>query len=247
VPRESAAAVHSQLVVVRHGESTNNVVERFTGWRDVELTARGREQARAAGQVLAARGVAFAAVFTSMLRRAIESADLMLLACGQTGVPRRADWRLNERHFGALQGMTKQESSAAFGAEQARHFRRAWDTPPPPAPAGSADDPRTDARYAAWRDELPLAECFRDLVGRVERWWHAELRPVLARGAAVLVVGHGQALRALGRAVEDSRAPALPSWRLQSARPRWYRLDARLQVLDVEDLGTGGGSDAPEE
>lgn len=229
-------AAASQLVVVRHGESTNNASGHFTGWRDIDLTELGREQARAAGRLLAAHGIAFSVVYTSMLRRAIATADLLLAALGQAGLPRHERWQLNERHCGAMQGLTKDETYARFGVEQGREYRRSWDVPPPPAGAGSADDPRTDPRYRAFAAELPLSESMGDLWRRVDRLWQAELRPLLLRGERVLVVGHGMALRALAKSVEALPEPALPPWKLASAAPRCYRFGVDLGVAAIDSL-----------
>lgn len=236
MPNMSQVAATSRLVVVRHGESTNNASGHFTGWRDIDLTERGREQARAAGALLAAHGLTFTVVYTSMLRRAIATADLLLEALGQPRLPRHERWQLNERHCGAMQGLTKDETYARFGAEAGREYRRSWHVPPPPAVAGSCDDPRTDARYRAAAGELPLTESMGDLWRRVDRLWHAELRPLLLRGERVLVVGHGMALRALAKSIEALPEPALPPWKLASAAPRCYRFAADLGVASIESL-----------
>lgn len=234
-----------ELVLVRHGESTNNAVERFTGWRDIDLTARGREQARAAGRLLRARGTEFTAVFVSELRRAIATCDLLLEELGQAALARQRRWRLNERHCGAMQGLDKAETYAAFGEERARQWRRSWDVAPPPAVVGSADDPRTDPRYRDVQAELPLTESMHDLWRRLDIVWTGDLVPLLAAGGRVLVVGHGMALRALARSVEDLAEPALPPWKLASAAPRCYRFDAALRVVSIDSLAPA--TDTPDE
>lgn len=231
------APITAHLVVVRHGESTNNAVERLTGWRDVELTARGRAQARAAGALLRARGLHFSVVFTSLLRRATESADLLMHELGHGGPERRASWRLNERHCGALHGLTKAEIYARFGAVLGRVYRRSWETAPPPAIEGGPDDPRADPRYRDAGAELPLTESMRDLWQRVHPVW-TQIEPLLEAGQNVLVVGHGLALRALARSIEGSTEPALPAWKLASAAPRWYRFAHGGRIDAIEDLAT---------
>lgn len=232
-------------MLVRHGESTGNAAGRFTGWRDADLTDRGRQQASAAGALLAARGFTFTAVFTSMLRRAIATADLMLAALGHPDLPRQERWRLNERHCGAMHGLTKAETYARYGEEQGRVYRRSWDIAPPPASVGGEDDPRVDPRYRQWRDELPLSESMGDLWRRVDRVWREDVAPLCAAGGRVLVVGHGMALRAFARSVEGLAAPELPPWKLGSAAPRCYELGPATKVLSVVDLMNAG--DVPEE
>jgi 2,3-bisphosphoglycerate-dependent phosphoglycerate mutase len=249
-----ATAPAPQLVVVRHGESTANASEQFSGWRDVALTARGRQQASAAGAWLAERGVTFTVVYTSMLQRAVVTADLLLAALGQAP-PREARWQLNERHCGALQGLDRAAAKTRFGRELARTYRRSWTEPPPPVPAGSSDDPRTEPRYAGALTELPLGESMGDLWRRVDRCWQQELLPRLQRGERLLVVGHGMALRALAKSIERLPEPALPPWKLASAAPRCYHLDAEQQVRSIESFAPDGrntdgaapDSDAPDE
>ncbi len=233
----SSIPAHAELIAVRHGESANNATGRFTGWRDVELTELGREQACAAGRLLRARGATFTTAYTSRLKRAIETADLLLREHGQVTLPRLQHWRLNERHCGAMQGMTKDETYAAFGLDAGRRFRRSWDEAPPAAAAGSPDDPRSDPLYREVVEELPRSESMGDLWARVDLLWRTELRPRLLQGERLLVVGHGMALRALGRSIEGLVEPALPPWKLASAAPRWYGLDAQLRVVAIIDLG----------
>lgn len=239
------APVHAELVVVRHGESTGNERGVFSGWRDLELTPKGREQSRAAGRALRARGLVFAHAFTSELRRAIDTCDLMLPELGQPGLPRTRDWRFNERHCGAMHGLDKEECKRRWGPDRAREFRRSWDVAPPPAERGSEDDPRTDARYAHVQEPLPLSESMGDLSRRLARAFADVLRPRLSRGENVLLVAHGMALRALARAVEGIAEPELPPWKLASAAPRRYRLAADLRVLAIESIDTG--SEVPDE
>lgn len=230
---------HAVLVFVRHGESTGNELGQFSGWRDLHLTNRGRAQAEAAGKLLLARGLKFTAVFTSQLRRAIDTCELLLAAMGQSEMARTRSHLLNERHCGAMHGLDKEQCKARWGDELARTYRRSWDQGPPPSDAGSVDDPRTDERYADVREPLPLSESMGQMAARVTRAWEGLVRPSLVRGARVLVVGHGMALRALGRPVEGFVAPALPEWKLASAAPRVYCLDAQLRPLSIESIDNG--------
>ena len=242
-PLDPTPPAHAELVLVRHGESTGNERGVFSGWRDLALTERGRAQATAAGRNLRARGLRFSHVFTSALRRAIDTCDLLLAACGQEALPRVRLWRLNERHCGAMHGLDKQQCQARWGEELARTYRRSWTVAPPPATVGSLDDPRADPRYQEVPDPLPLSESMGDLSARVLVAWQQHLRPLLTNGARVLVVGHGMALRALARPVELFELPELPPWKL--AAPRWYRLDSSLRVASFTSIDTG--SEIPDE
>ncbi len=241
----SILAAHAELALVRHGESVGNREERFSGWRDVALTELGREQARTAGRILRQRGADFSAAFSSELVRAVDTCRELLAAYGHPELPWRRHWRLNERHCGAMHGLDKEQCKALWGSEQARVFRRSWDVAPPASAAGGPDDPRLDPRYRDVGAPLPLSESMGDLARRVRVVWDEELRPLLLQGQRLLVVGHGMALRALALCVEDIQEPALPPWKLASAAPRCYRLDAALRVLSVESVAIG--SEAPRE
>lgn len=234
-----------ELVVVRHGESTGNERGVFSGWRDLELTPKGREQSLAAGRVLRQRGLSFAHAFSSELRRAVETCDLLVQALGQPALPRTRNWRFNERHCGAMHGLDKEECKVRWGAEKAREFRRSWDVAPPPAERGGPDDPSTDPRYANVNAPLPLSESMGDLARRLAIAFDELLRPRLLRGENLLVVAHGMALRALARSVEGLAEPDLPPWKLASAAPRRYRLARDLRVVSVESIDTG--SEVPDE
>jgi len=231
--------------LVRHGESQTNAEGRWAGWRDVPLTDRGVEQARAAGQRLRDAGIPFSCVLTSMLQRAVKTADALLAECGQEGFERRADWRLNERHAGMMQGRTWPEVKAAYGRDRARIYRRSWDQAPPPVPAGSEDDPHTDARYATCSGPLPRSEAMGDLARRVEPVWRDDIVPRLQAGESVLVVAHAMSLRVLARPVEGITEPGLPEWKMASAIPRCYALDRSLRPVHVTVLGDD--EDATEE
>ena len=238
-PTPDLQAAHAVLVFVRHGESTGNERGVFSGWRDLSLTEQGRAQAAAAGRSLQQRGIRFTSVFTSELRRAVDTCELLLSAMGQPDMPRTRVWRLNERHCGAMHGLDKQQCKELWGDELARTYRRSWDQGPPPAEAGSIDDPRTDARYRDIDGPLPLSESMGQMAARVMLAWERFVKPSLVPGARVLVVGHGMALRALGRPVEGLDAPELPAWKLASAAPRVYCLDASLRPSSIESIDNG--------
>ncbi len=229
---------HVDLVIVRHGESVANAAGTIAGWRDVPLTARGAEQAVAAGRMLRRLGIPFSAVFTSMLERATATADRVLGELGNAP-ERSAHWRLNERHYGALQGGTRADADVTYGRDVSRGFRRDWNSAPPPAEAGSADDPRSDPRYARVGDELPRTESLADMTARVAPMWH-ELRPLLAAGRAVLLVAHNLSLRALLRPLEGIAGEGLPEGNLGNALPRRYRLDAALRPVAVDEATADG-------
>ncbi len=226
------------LVIVRHGQSAANAAGTIAGWRDVPLTARGVEEAAAAGRLLRRLGIPFAAVFTSMLQRATATADRIL---GELGIapPRTAHWRLNERHYGALQGGTRADADLVYGRDASRAFRRQWNSAPPPADASGTDDPRSDPRYAHVAGDLPRTESLADMTARVDPVWD-ELRPLLSAGRPVLIVAHNLSLRALIRPLEGVTAEGLPDGNLGNALPRRYRLDAALRPLIVDDATADG-------
>src|SRR5215470_14790864 len=186
------------LVLLRHGESEWNSKNQFTGWVDVDLTPRGEDEARRGGELLVERGLLPDVVHTSVLRRAIRTADLALDAAERHWIPVRRSWRLNERHYGALQGKNKAQIREQFGDKQFMAWRRSYDVPPPPI---ADDDPLSqaaDPRYALLPDDLmPRTECLRDVVWRMLPYWYATIVPDLAAGRCVLVVAHGNSLRAL--------------------------------------------------
>ena len=235
-------APHADLVIVRHGESLGNAEGFLAGWRDVDLTERGCEQARTAGRLLRPLAIPFAAVFTSLLRRATRTADLLLRELG-TQPPRHERWRLNERHYGALQGLGKDVAKERYGKDLARTFRSSWDTAPPPAPAGSSDDPRSDARFRDATDALPNGESLAALVARTAPLWD-ELRPRLLAGESLLLIAHNQSLRALLHTIEGSAEPRLPGSNLGNGAPRRYRLDREGKIVAIERFGDETG---PEE
>ncbi len=191
------------LVLLRHGESTWNQQNLFTGWHDVPLSTTGEAEAAAGGETLRAEGLAFDKVHTSLLLRAVQTADLALGALGQLWLPVERSWRLNERHYGALQGLDKKQTAELHGLDQVKLWRRSYDVPPPPVALDSPEHPRNDERYARLPpDVLPASECLADVVVRVLPYWHDAIVPDLRAGLKVLVVAHGNSLRALLKHLE---------------------------------------------
>jgi 2,3-bisphosphoglycerate-dependent phosphoglycerate mutase len=228
----------STLVLLRHGESTWNRLNLFTGWRDVELSDTGVAEASAAGRVLSEAGLAFDVVHTSLLTRAVQTAHLALTALGQPWLPVERHWRLNERHYGALQGLDKKETTERHGAEQTHLWRRSYDVPPPPVAEDSPEHPIHDRRYRLLPpDVLPVGECLADVVARVLPYWHDRITPQLGAGLTVLVVAHGNSLRALVKHLEGISASEIAELNIPTGVPRRYRLDDRFRVVEAGYLG----------
>jgi 2,3-bisphosphoglycerate-dependent phosphoglycerate mutase len=226
------------LVTLRHGQSTWNLANLFTGWHDVPLTAEGAEEARAAGRTMADAGLFFDASYTSVLVRAIDTHTLVLGEMGQGWLPVRRHWRLNERHYGALQGLDKKETAERHGAEQTFLWRRSFDVPPPPLAADDPEHPSNDRRYRLLPpDVLPASECLRDVVARVLPYWHDVIGPQLLAGLDVLVTAHGNSLRALMMHLEGVGPEEIPEVNIPTGVPRRYEFDERLRVTSVEYLG----------
>jgi 2,3-bisphosphoglycerate-dependent phosphoglycerate mutase len=227
-----------KLVLIRHGESTWNLENRFTGWTDVPLTETGVQQAREAGRLLAAQGWAFDVAYTSVLKRAIWTLWHSLDAMERTWLPIVNDWRLNERHYGALQGLNKAETARQYGDEQVLVWRRSYDTPPP---ALQADDPRSehgDPRYAGLsREQVPLTECLKDTVARVLPCWHERLAPALRSGQRVLLVAHGNSIRALVKYLDGIGDAEIVGLNIPNGIPLVYELDDDLKPLRHYYLG----------
>jgi len=219
--------VAGKLVLVRHGQSTWNLENLFTGWVDVDLSELGREEARAAGRLLRDEGFEFDLAFTSVLKRAIRTLWIMLDEMDRMWIPVERDWRLNERHYGALQGLDKAETTAKFGAEQVRIWRRSYDLPPPPLSADDARHPRFDARYRGVpASELPSTESLKDTLGRVEPCWRERVAPALADGRDVLIVAHGNSLRALVKMLDGISDAAIVELNIPTGVPILYELDS---------------------
>ncbi len=212
------------LVIVRHGESTWNAKNLFTGWVDVNLSERGEAEARAAGKQLAASKLSFDVVHTSLLTRAVRTANLALEESGQPWLPVQRTWRLNERHYGSLQGKDKKQMTDQFGAEQVKLWRRSYDVPPPPVAADHEHHPRRDPRYRLLaQDALPSSECLKDVVARVLPYWFDTVVPQLHAGQTVLVVAHGNSLRALVKHLEHIGDDAIAELNIPTGMPRVYR------------------------
>jgi 2,3-bisphosphoglycerate-dependent phosphoglycerate mutase len=221
----------STLVLLRHGESTWNLENLFTGWTDVDLTAKGEEEARDGGRLMAAEGIRPDIVHTSLLVRAIRSANLALEAMGMAWLPVVRHWRLNERHYGALQGLNKAETAAKHGEEQVLIWRRAYDIAPPALEPDDERHPRHDHRYALLAPEqLPGSECLKDVVDRMLPYWYDDIVPDLRRGKTVLVVAHGNSLRALVKHLEDVSDEDIVSLNIPTGIPLVYELDESLRT-----------------
>jgi 2,3-bisphosphoglycerate-dependent phosphoglycerate mutase len=227
-----------KIVFMRHGESTWNLENRFTGWTDVDLTAKGVAEARAAGKVLEEAGFTFDLAYTSVLKRAIRTLWLTLDEMDLMWVPQVKDWRLNERHYGALQGLDKAETAAKYGDAQVLIWRRSYDVPPPPL---SPDDPRAsfdDPRYARLpKEAIPLTECLKDTVARVMPAWDEEIAPAIRAGRKILISAHGNSLRALIKKLDGISDHDIVGLNIPNGQPLVYELDADLKPIRHYYLG----------
>lgn len=227
-----------KIVLLRHGESDWNRENRFTGWTDVDLSAKGVEEARAGGRLLKAEGYSFDIAFTSVLRRAIKTLWLALEEMDRMWIPVEHSWRLNERHYGALQGLDKAETAAKFGEEQVLAWRRSYDTPPPALDKGDPRYPGGDPRYAGLDEsELPLSECLKDTVARVMPFWNGSIAPAVRAGRCVIVVAHGNSLRALVKYLDGVSDADIVGLNIPTGIPLVYELDAALKPLRHYYLG----------
>ena len=227
-----------KLVLIRHGESTWNLDNRFTGWTDVPLTATGVEQARGAGRLLKAEGYDFDLAYTSVLKRAVWTLWHALDELDRTWLPVRNDWRLNERHYGALQGLNKAETARQYGDEQVLVWRRSYDTPPPALSPDDARCERSDRRYAGLApDQVPLTECLKDTVARVLPFWHEQLAPAIRSGQRVLVAAHGNSMRALVKYLDGISDDDIVGLNIPNGIPLVYDLDADLKPIASRYLG----------
>ena len=236
-----------QLVLLRHGQSRWNAENLFTGWYDVDLTEQGEDEAREAGRLLAAeKGLDLRILHTSVLTRATRTAAVTLEVTDRSWLPVRRHWRLNERHYGALQGMNKKETTARHGEAQVKQWRRSYATPPPPVERGSEHDPAGDPRYRDIPvDALPLTECLADVVARVLPYWHDAIVPDLLaegpRGGAVLVVAHGNSLRGLRKHIDGIGDDEIVDLEIPTGIPFLYQL---ADDLSVESSGYLGNPEA---
>ena len=215
------------LILVRHGQSQWNLENRFTGWWDVELTDKGVGEAVAAGELLSAKGILPTRGFTSLQTRAIKTLNLALEACGRLWIPVTKDWRLNERHYGGLTGLDKQETRDRHGDEQVHIWRRSFDVPPPALEAGSAFDLAGDPRYAGIT--VPGTESLKLTIERVLPYWEAEILPVLASGETVIVSAHGNSLRALVKHLSGISDADITDLEIPTGQPIIYRFDDAMQ------------------
>src|SRR5688572_6570540 len=227
-----------KLILVRHGQSTWNLENLFTGWVDVDLTEQGRLEAREAGRLLKAEGFTFDLTFTSVLKRAIRTLWMVLDEMDLMWLPVERSWRLNERHYGALQGLNKAQTVEQYGPEQVKIWRRSFDIPPP---ALSLDDPRHarfDRRYANLQpDEIPVTESLKTTLGRVLPYWSNRIAPELHAGRNVLIVAHGNSLRALVKMLDNMSNDAIVEFNIPTGVPIHYELDADLKPLSRRFLG----------
>ncbi len=234
-----------KIVLMRHGESTWNLENRFTGWTDVDLTEKGRDEARHAGKLLLEAGFTFDLTYTSVLKRAIRTLWITLDEMDLVWLPMVHSWRLNERHYGALQGLNKGETAAKYGDEQVMVWRRSYDIPPNPL---EPNDPRTsfdDPRYAKLkREQIPLTECLKDTVERVLPMWEESIAPALRSGKRILISAHGNSLRALIKYLDGISDKDIVSVNIPNGQPLVYELDADLKPIRSYYLGDAAAIEA---
>ena len=227
-----------KLVLIRHGESTWNLENRFTGWTDVPLTDTGVAQARESGRLLKEAGYEFDLAYTSVLKRAIWTLWHCLDVMDRTWLPVQNRWRLNERHYGGLQGLNKSETAKKYGDEQVLVWRRSYDTPPPPLEASDPRSERGDLRYAALGNtELPLTECLKDTVARVMPLWNEELAPKILAGERLVIAAHGNSIRALVKYLDGISDADIVGLNIPNGIPLVYELDAALKPIKSYYLG----------
>ncbi|MEG8044911.1 2,3-diphosphoglycerate-dependent phosphoglycerate mutase [Sphingomonas aerolata] len=219
-----------KLVLIRHGQSSWNLENRFTGWWDVDMTAKGEGEAKAAGELMAAKGLDFDQTFVSLQTRAIKTLNIALEAMGRLWLPVEKDWRLNERHYGGLTGLDKAETAAKHGDAQVHIWRRSFDVPPPALEDGSEFDLSKDRRYDGIT--IPKAESLKDTIDRVLPYWDARIGPALKDGQRVLISAHGNSLRALVKHLSNIPDDEITSLEIPTGQPIVYELDANLNATD---------------
>jgi len=227
-----------KLVLIRHGESTWNKENRFTGWTDVELSDKGRTEAVAAGQLLKQEGFIFDVAYASVLKRALNTLWSVLQEMDRVWIPIEKDWRLNERHYGALQGLNKAETAAKYGDDQVLVWRRSYDIPPPPLEKSDERWPGHDPRYAGIAEaDLPLTECLKDTVARFLPLWHEKIAPTVKSGQRVIIAAHGNSLRALVKYLDNVSDEDIINLNIPTGVPLVYELDADLKPIKHYYLG----------
>ena len=227
-----------KLVLIRHGESTWNLENRFTGWTDVDLTPLGVQQAQQAGRLLKAEGYEFDVAYTSVLKRAIWTLWHALDQMDRTWLPVKNDWRLNERHYGALQGLNKAETAKKFGDAQVLIWRRSYDTPPPVLDATDPRSERSDLRYASLNPtDVPLTECLKDTVARVLPFWNDTVAPAIKSGQRLVIAAHGNSIRALVKYLDGISDSDIVSLNIPNGIPLVYELDDALKPIRSYYLG----------
>lgn len=237
-----------KLILLRHGQSTWNKSNQFTGWMDVQLTDLGREEGRRAGELLAQSGLLPDIQFTSLLRRAIHTANLALEVAERDWIDVKRSWRLNERHYGALQGLNKAETLEKYGEEQFMAWRRSFDTPPPPIDDDSEFSQAHDPRYAGLGDDLPRTECLKDVIERMLPYWESDIKPELASGKTVLVTAHGNSLRGLVKHLDNISDSEIAELNIPTGIPLAYELGddfmptKAAEYLDPEAAAAGAAA-----
>jgi len=219
------------LILLRHGESEWNAKNLFTGWVDVSLSQKGVEEAKRGGQLLKEKNLLPDIVHTSLLRRAIDTSQLALNACDRMWIPVRRSWRLNERHYGALQGKDKKETLAQYGEEQFKLWRRSYDVPPPPIDDADPYSQANDPRYAEIGSAVPKTECLKDVVARMLPYWDESIVPDLKTGKRILVTAHGNSLRALAKHLDGISDGDIAELNIPTGIPLLYKLDAQLRPI----------------
>jgi 2,3-bisphosphoglycerate-dependent phosphoglycerate mutase len=227
-----------KVVFLRHGESAWNMENRFTGWTDVDLSEKGVEEAKEAANALLEEGYTFDVAFTSFLRRAVKTLDLLLDRMDLLWIPVFKSWRLNERHYGALQGLNKIETVEKFGEAQVKIWRRSFDTPPPALEENDQRNPASEPKYAdVPRKELPLTESLKETIARVIPYWEKEMWPVIASGKKVIVSAHGNSIRALVKYLENIDNRTITNLNIPTGIPLVYELDKKMLVIEKHYIG----------
>ncbi len=227
-----------KIVLLRHGQSTWNLENLFTGWTDVDLSDQGRQEAKQAGVLMKEEGFEFDLIYTSVLKRAIRTMQLAVDEMDQMWVPVIRDWHLNERHYGALQGLNKAETTAKYGEEQVKIWRRSYDVPPPPLEESDPRFPGHDRRYAGLaKEELPLTESLKETVARFVPYWENVIAPQAKAGKRILIVAHGNSLRALVKHLDNISEADIINLNIPTGIPLMYELDANLKPISNRYLG----------